>query len=84
MTHYRLVPKTVLRDHLRRELRDLAVEDVVVTSRSRPVAVIISLARWNDLQDKVERLEHAVAVMELNQPAPCLPEDREPGTLSRG
>jgi len=83
VTHYRIVPKTVLRDHLRRELRDLAAEDVVVTSRSRPIAVIISIARWNDLQDKIERLEHAVAVMELNQPSPCLPDEREPGILGR-
>jgi prevent-host-death family protein len=73
MAGYRIVPKTVLRDRLRRELANLFDQDIVVTSRSRPIAVIVSISGWNALQDKIERLEEAIALMDLGLPAPPLP-----------
>ena len=84
MSGYRIVQKSVLRDHLRHELRDLLAEDIVVTSRGRPVAVVMSLSRWNVLQEKVERLEAAVALMELGREAHDVPALREePGPIGR-
>jgi prevent-host-death family protein len=73
MAGYRIVSKTVLRDRLRRELGDLFDQDIVVTSRSRPVAVIVSLSNWNALQDKIDRLEEAIALEDLGLPVPLLP-----------
>jgi prevent-host-death family protein len=73
MAGYRIVPKTVLRDRLRHEFANLFDQDIVVTSRSRPIAVIVSISGWNALQDKIERLEEAIALMDLGLPAPQLP-----------
>lgn len=58
----RIVPKTHLRDRIRDELADLGDDTVVVTDRGRPMAVLVSVERWNDLQETLEDLEDAVAV----------------------
>lgn len=60
----RIVPKTHLRDRIREELRDLGDDTLVVTERGRPVAVLVSVSRWNELQESVEELEDTVAVLE--------------------
>ena len=60
----RIIPKTDLRDRIRAELADLGDDTVVVTERGRPVAVVVSVERWNDLQLTLEDLEDQVAVLE--------------------
>ncbi len=60
----RLVPKTELRDRIRDELAELGEDTIVVTERGRPLAVAISVERWNALQETVENLEDALAVAE--------------------
>jgi prevent-host-death family protein len=60
----RLLPKTHLRDRIREELERLGTDTVVLTERGRPVAVLVSVSRWNDLQESLEELEDAVAVYE--------------------
>jgi prevent-host-death family protein len=60
----RIVPKTDLRDRIRKELAELGDDTLVITDRGRPVAVAVSVERWNDLQERLEDLEDAVAVLE--------------------
>jgi prevent-host-death family protein len=60
----RVVPKTELRDRIRRELADLGEDTLLVTERGRPLAVAVSVQRWNQLQERLEDLEDAVAVLE--------------------
>ncbi len=67
----RLVPKTDLRDRIRDELAELGEDTIVVTERGRPLAVAISVERWNALQETMENLEDALAVAEVR-----LAEDR--------
>ena len=67
----RLVPKTELRDRIRDELAELGEDTIVVTERGRPLAVAISVERWNALQETMENLEDALAVAEVR-----LAEDR--------
>ena len=67
----RLVPKTDLRDRIRDELAELGEDTIVVTERGRPLAVAISVERWNALQETMENLEDALAVAEAR-----LAEDR--------
>lgn len=58
----RIVPKTHLRDRIRDELADLGDDTLVVTDRGRPTAVLVSVDRWNALQETLEELEDAAAV----------------------
>lgn len=58
----RLVPKTHLRDRIRDELADLGDDTLVVTDRGRPAAVLVSVDRWNELQQALEDLQDAVAL----------------------
>ena len=60
----RIVPKTELRDRIREELAGLGEDTLVITERGRPVAVVVSVGRWNALQESLEDLEDAVAVFE--------------------
>ena len=60
----RIVPKTELRDRIRKELADLGEDTLLVTERGRPLAVAVSVQRWNQLQERLEDLEDAVAVLE--------------------
>ncbi len=60
----RIIPKTDLRDRIHAELADLGDDTIVVTERGRPVAVVVSVERWNDLQLALEDLEDQVAVFE--------------------
>jgi prevent-host-death family protein len=60
----RLVPKTELRDRIRDELAQLEQDTLVVTERGRPLAVAISVERWNELQERIEDLQDALAVAE--------------------
>lgn len=60
----RIVPKTDLRDRIREELAGLGEDTLVITERGRPVAVVVSVGRWNALQESLEDLEDAVAVLE--------------------
>jgi prevent-host-death family protein len=60
----RIIPKTNLRDRIREELAALGDDTLVVTERGRPVAVTVSVERWNELQERLEDLEDAFAVLE--------------------
>jgi prevent-host-death family protein len=60
----RVVPKTELRDRIRRELADLGEDTLLITERGRPLAVTVSVQRWNELQERIEDLEDAVAVLD--------------------
>ena len=60
----RIVPKTDLRDRIRKELAELGDDTLVITDRGRPVAVAVSVERWNGLQERLEDLEDAVAILE--------------------
>lgn len=61
----RIVPKTHLRDRIRSEIDDLGDDTLVVTERGQPVAVLVSVDRWNDLQEQLEDLEDAVSILDL-------------------
>ncbi len=60
----RVIPKTELRDRIREELARLGDDSVLITERGRPLAVVVSVERWNELQETVEDLEDAVAILE--------------------
>ena len=60
----RIISKTELRDRIRAELADLGEDTIVVTERGQPVAVVVGVERWNDLQLTLEDLEDQVAVLE--------------------
>ncbi|HEX6237753.1 MAG TPA: type II toxin-antitoxin system prevent-host-death family antitoxin [Acidimicrobiales bacterium] len=60
----RIVPKTHLRDRIRDELADLKDDTLVVTDRGRPSAVLVSVERWNVLQETLEDLQDTLAVLE--------------------
>lgn len=60
----RIIPKTDLRDRIRAELADLGEDTIVVTDRGRPVAVVVDVERWNELQIALEELDDRVAVLE--------------------
>jgi prevent-host-death family protein len=60
----RVVPKTELRHRIREELSDVGEDTLLVTDRGRPLAVAVSVDRWNRLQERLEDLEDAVAVLE--------------------
>ena len=60
----RIVPKTELRDRIREELADLGDDALLITERGRPLAVVVSVERWNELQETIEDLEDAVAISE--------------------
>jgi PHD/YefM family antitoxin component YafN of YafNO toxin-antitoxin module len=62
VTH--LVAKTHLRDRIRTELDNLGDDTLVVTERGRPLAVLVSVERWNEIQETLEDLEDAVAILE--------------------
>ena len=58
------MPKTELRVRIKEELAGLDDDTLVVTDRGRPVAVAVSVERWNRLQETLEDLEDSVAVLE--------------------
>lgn len=60
----RIISKTDLRDRIRTELADLGDDTIVVTERGRPVAVVVAVERWNELQHALEDLEDRAAVLE--------------------
>lgn len=60
----RVIPKTELRDRIREELARLGDDSLLITERGRPLAVVISVARWNDLHERLEDLEDATAILE--------------------
>ncbi len=60
----RIVPKTRLRERIRAELADLADDTLVVTENGAPLAVMVSVGRWNAIQESIEDLEDRVAVLE--------------------
>lgn len=60
----KVIPKTELRDRIRTELGQLGEDSLLITERGRPLAVVVAVARWNHLQDRLEDLEDAVAVLE--------------------
>ena len=65
----RIVPKTQLRDQLRTELRHLFDHNIVITDRGRPIAVIVHIDRWNDLQEQLETLDYALELYDLDRRA---------------
>ena len=60
----KVIPKTELRDRIREELSDLGDDALLITERGRPLAVVVSVGRWNGLQGRIEDLEDAVAILE--------------------
>lgn len=60
----KVIPKTELRERIRHELSGLSDDSLLITERGRPLAVVVSVARWNELQETVEELEDAVAILE--------------------
>ena len=60
----RVVPKTHLRDRIRAELESIGEDTVLITERGRPLAVLVGVDRWNELQQAIEELEETVAVLE--------------------
>lgn len=60
----RIIAKTDLRDRIRGELADLGEDTLVVTEHGRPVAVVVGVERWNELQYGLEELEDRAAVLE--------------------
>lgn len=60
----RVVPKTELRDRIRAELAELGDDSLLITDHGRPLAVVVSVTRWNELQGTIEDLEDAVAILE--------------------
>lgn len=60
----KVIPKTELRDRIRIELGQLGEDSLLITERGRPLAVVVAVARWNHLQDRIEDLEDALAVLE--------------------
>jgi prevent-host-death family protein len=60
----RVIPKTELRDRIRQELSELGDDSLLITERGRPLAVVVSVGRWNGLQGQIEDLEDAVAILE--------------------
>lgn len=60
----RVVPKTELRDRIREELAQLGDDSLLITERGRPLAVVVSVERWNQVQETVEDLQDMVAILE--------------------
>jgi prevent-host-death family protein len=60
----RVIPKTELRDRIRDELAGLGEDSLLITERGRPLAVAVSVERWNSLQERIEDLEDRIAVLE--------------------
>ena len=60
----KVIPKTELRDRIREELAELGGDSLLITERGRPLAVVVSVERWNDLQTGIEDLEDAVAILQ--------------------
>lgn len=60
----RVIPKTELRDRIREELAELGDDSLLITERGRPLAVVVSVGRWNGLQEQIEDLEDAMAIFE--------------------
>lgn len=60
----RIIAKTDLRDRIRAELAVLGDDTIVVTDRGRPIAVVVGVERWNELQIALEDLDDRVAVLE--------------------
>jgi prevent-host-death family protein len=60
----RVIPKTELRERIREELAGLGEDTLLITERGRPLAVVLSVERWNELQETVEDLQDAVAILE--------------------
>lgn len=60
----KVIPKTELRDRIRQELAQLGDDSLLITEHGRPLVVVVSVARWNELQGKVEDLEDAMAILE--------------------
>ena len=84
----RVVPKTQLRDRIREELAHLLFQDVVITHRGRPMAVIVHIDRWNHLQEQIEQLEAAVELFDRDLAAEAvglipIPMPRSTGPLYR-
>jgi len=60
----KVIPKTELRERIREELSQLGGNSLLITERGRPLAVVVSVDRWNDLQIRLEDLEDALAILE--------------------
>lgn len=60
----KVIPKTELRDRIRQELAGLGDDSILITERGRPLAVVVSTDRWNELQGHIEDLEDALATLE--------------------
>jgi prevent-host-death family protein len=81
---YRVIPKSQLRERLREEFAGLRDQDLVITDRGRPTAVLIHIERWNGLQDKIEWLEEAIELADRDLPSSTWVDlHYEPGPIRR-
>ncbi len=62
----RIVPKTQLRQRIRKELDELGEDNLLITDRGQPLAVCINVDRWNEMQEHIEDLEDRLAIAELD------------------
>ncbi len=68
MTTTRVIPKSELRQRIRQELEEIGWDNLLITDHGKPLAVAVSVEKWNDLQDSLEDLEDTVAVLESRLP----------------
>jgi hypothetical protein len=68
-----------------RSFDSLKRQDLVITDRGRPTAVLVHIDRWNSLQAQVEWMEGALAEIDYGLPItpPREPVRREPGPILR-
>lgn len=72
----RIIAKTDLRDRIRAELAVLGDDTIVVTDRGRPIAVVVGVERWNDLQIALEELDDRLAVLEHRLSGDAVPAEQ--------
>jgi prevent-host-death family protein len=81
---YRVIPKSQLRGRLREAFHALLREDLVITDRGRPAAVLVHIERWNGLQEKIEWLSEAIELADRGLPVPLAAGTaHEPGPILR-
>jgi len=60
---FRSISKSLLRDRLRHELASLGRDHLVVTERGRAIAVVVTVDRWNQMQDEFDELHATVSLL---------------------
>jgi len=58
------LPTMEFRDHIGHHLPGLGAAPVVITRRGGGVAVVVSIDRWNNLQDDIDELKRTIRRLE--------------------